>query len=248
MVLGREPKAAARIIRTLSNFYRTEYNATDTAMDVTDRAMMARCVELSRLAVTKGEYPFGSVIALDGRIAAEAINRTVRDADLSRHAEIIALALARKTFGAERLRRATLYTNIEPCAMCAYCIREAGLARVVYAMGSPVMGGLSKWNILRDNGMSERVPQVFGPVPEVVAGVLLNEAQRAWRDWNPLVWEMIKLRGLLIDPNAQPRSTQLYPAHARSLWHHLQFLFRRKTAPLSADDPIPDLVAARRES
>jgi hypothetical protein len=92
------------------------------------------------------------------------------------------------------------------------------------------------------------VPQVFGPVPEVVAGVLLNEAQRAWRDWNPLVWEMIKLRGLLIDPNAQPPSTQLYPAHARSLWHHLQFLFRRKAAPLDADGPIADLVAARRET
>jgi tRNA(adenine34) deaminase len=245
----REPKAPARIYTNIDLFlYRTEYNATDRAMDVTDRVMMARCVELSRLAVTKGEYPFGSVIALDGRIAAEAINRTVRDADLSRHAEIIALALARKTLGVERLRRSTLYTNIEPCAMCAYCIREAGLGRVVYAMGSPVMGGLSKWNILRDNGMSDRVPQVFGPVPEVVAGVLLNEAQRAWRDWNPLVWEMIKLRGLLIDPNAQPRSTQLYPAHAHSLWHHLQFLFRRKAAPLAADGPIDDLVAVRRET
>lgn len=201
---------------------------------------MARCVELSRLAVSKGEYPFGSVIALDGRIAAEAINRTIRDADLSRHAEIIALALARKTLGVGGLRRSTLYTNIEPCAMCAYCIREAGLGRVVYAMGSPVMGGLSKWNILRDSGMSDRVPQVFGPAPEVVAGVLLSEAQQAWRDWNPLAWEIIKLRGLLLDPNAEPRGVQHYPAHAPSLWRHLEFLFRRNAPPLSADGPIAD--------
>jgi tRNA(adenine34) deaminase len=209
-------------------------------MDVTDSAMMARCVELSRLAVTKGEYPFGSVIALDGRIAAEAINRTVRDGDLSRHAEIIALALARKRLGAGGLRHATLYTNIEPCAMCAYCIREAGLGRVVYAMGSPVMGGLSKWNILRDSAMSDRVPQIFGPAPEVVAGVLLSEAQQAWRDWNPLAWEIIKLRGLLLDPNAKPCGVQRHPAHAHSLWHHLQFLFRRNAPPLAADAPIAD--------
>ena len=33
----------------------------------TDTAMMARCVELSRIAVGKGEYPFGTVIARDGK-------------------------------------------------------------------------------------------------------------------------------------------------------------------------------------
>lgn len=223
-----------------SSQYRTVHDATASTKDTTDTAMMARCVELSRLAVTKGEYPFGAIIVLDGRIASEAINRSVRDADISRHAEIIALALARKTLGFERLRRSTLYTNIEPCAMCAYCIREAGLGRVVYAMGSPVMGGLSKWNILRDDDMSDRVPQVFGPVPEVVAGVLQNEAQRAWRDWNPMAWEMIKLRGLMTDPNAEHRGTRVYPAHARALWHHLQFLFRRKATPLVADGPLAD--------
>src|SRR5579863_758669 len=128
--------------------------------DKTDRAMMARCIELSRLAVGEGEYPFGTVIALDGQVIAEATNRTVRDADVSRHAEVIALSLARRTLGLDQLRRSTLYSNIEPCAMCSYCIREAWVGRVVYAIGSPVMGGLSKWDILRDHGLSERMPQV----------------------------------------------------------------------------------------
>src|SRR5215470_17131952 len=91
----------------------------------TDKAMMARCIELSRLAARKGEYPFGTVIALNGQIVAEAINSTIRDGDITRHAEIIALSRAQKTAGRERLRRYTLYSNIEPCAMCAYCIREA---------------------------------------------------------------------------------------------------------------------------
>ena len=95
--------------------------------------MMLRCVELSRIAVAKGEYPFGTVIAHDGQIVAEAINRTIRQSDISRHAEIIALAEAQKAFGRERLRHCTLYTNIEPCAMCSYCIREAWVGRVVYA-------------------------------------------------------------------------------------------------------------------
>jgi len=68
--------------------------ASDSARETTDHAMMLRCVELSRIAVAKGEYPFGTVIAHDGQIVAEAINRTIRQSDISRHAEIIALAAA----------------------------------------------------------------------------------------------------------------------------------------------------------
>src|SRR3978361_676510 len=99
-----------------------------------DRKMMERCIELSRAAVSKGEYPFGTVIALDGKIVAEAINSTIRDDDVSRHAEVIALAEAQKAIGREQLYRYTLYTNIEPCAMCSYCIREARIGRVAYAL------------------------------------------------------------------------------------------------------------------
>ncbi len=193
--------------------------------DATDNAMMARCVELSRIAVNKGEYPFGAVIALDDRVVAEAINRTVRDDDVTRHAEVIALSLAQKAIGREQFRRCTLYSNIEPCAMCSYCIRETSIGRVVYALGSPVMGGVSRWNILRDDGMSDRIPQIFGAAPEVVSGVLSAEARQAWRDWNPVAWEMIKLRGLLTEPGAPGDRIKVQPAHGRSLWHHLQILF-----------------------
>src|SRR5580692_9744179 len=104
------------------------------SQEPTDKEMMGRCLELSRIAVQKGEYPFATIIALEGKIVAEAINRSVRDGDVTRHAEVIALSEAQKTIGREHLCRATLYTNVEPCAMCAYCIREAWVGRVVYAI------------------------------------------------------------------------------------------------------------------
>jgi len=182
---------------------------------------LARCIELSRVAVSKGEYPFGTVIALNGQVVAEAINRIIRDRDVTRHAEVIALSNAQKVISREQLRQYTIYTNIEPCAMCSYCIREAWVGRVVYAIGSPVMDGLSKWNILRDEGISD-IPQIFGEVPEVVSGVLLHEAQQAWREWNPLVWQMIKLRGLLTEPSAHEVRVRL--GQRRSLCHCLQIL------------------------
>ena len=210
----------------------------DSRREKTDQAMMARCVELSRIAVAKGEYPFGTVIALDGQILAEAINHTVRDGDVTRHAEVIALSQAQKAIGREQLRHYTLYTNIEPCAMCSYCIREAWIGRVVWALSSPVMGGMSKWNILRDDDMSGRMPQIFANVPEVVSGVLAHEAQQAWRDWNPLAWQMIKLRGLLTDPRP-PDHVHVQPAHGRSLLHILQILLER-TRQTRVETQAPD--------
>jgi tRNA(adenine34) deaminase len=206
--------------------------------DATDKAMMARCIELSRIAASKGEYPFGTVIALDGEIVAEGINSTIRDGDVTRHAEIVALSHAQKTVGREQLRRYTLYSNIEPCAMCAYCIREAWVSRVVYALGSPVMGGLSKWNVLRDDGLSDRIPEIFGAVPEVVSGVLLHEARQAWREWSPFAWEMIKLRGLLTTPRTQDGDIHVQPGHSRSLWHSLAILFMRNGRLRNRNRPV----------
>ena len=208
-----------------------------SSLKAIDKMMMARCIELSRIAVSEGEYPFGTVIALDGQVVVEAINSTNRDGDVTRHAEVIALSAAQKAIGRKQLVCSTLYTNIEPCAMCSYCIREAQVGRVAYALGSPVMGGLSRWNILRDAGLSTRMPQIFGAVPEVLSGVLMHEAQQVWRDWNPLVWQMIKLRGLLIEPCSHDGHVHVQPAHGRSLWHYLQTLFaqtgqrRIKTKP-----------------
>jgi len=211
--------------------------------EATDRAMMARCIELSAMAVKEGEYPFGSLIALDGRIIAEATNRTMRENDVSRHAEVIALSQAQQAVARSDLPRATLYSNVEPCAMCSYCIREAWVGRVVYALTSPIMGGVTKWNILRDKDISSRVP-IFAPVPEVVSGVLAREVQESWRAWNPLAWEMVRMRGVLTSPEVQQEApVQVLARHRRSAWHHAVFAFMklsRKAKPV----PVP---AARQQ-
>jgi tRNA(adenine34) deaminase len=212
----------------------------DSSQEATDKAMMARCIELSRIALSKGEYPFGTVITFDGQVVAEAINRTVRDSDVTRHAEIIALSEAQKAISREQFCLSTLYTNVEPCAMCSYCIREVSVGRIVYALASPVMGGLSKWNILRDHEMSDRMPQVFGAVPEVVSGILVHEAQQVWRDWNPLAWQMIKLRGLLTEPCARDGQIRVRPAYGQSLWQRLQILLAR-TGRSRIESKVPDV-------
>jgi hypothetical protein len=40
------------------------------------------------------------------------------------------------------------------------------------------------------------MPDVFAPPPEIVAGFMAQEAERALTEWNPFIAEVIKRRGL----------------------------------------------------
>ena len=161
-----------------------------------DTAMMARCIELSRTATSEGEYPFACIICCDSEVVVEVTNRVARDGDLTRHAELMAISQAQKLLGKTKLKTCTLYCNVEPCPMCSFAIREAGIGRVLFSLRSPFMGGLSRWNVLSDSELSRRMPEVFGKAPEVVTGLLAKEAARVWRRWNPIVWGVIRWRGI----------------------------------------------------
>src|SRR6266567_1856203 len=122
--------------------------------DVQDLRMMERCLELARQGVKQGELPFGAVIASRGQVIAEATNRVSSESDVTRHAELVALSEAQKVLKRKRLQDCTLYSIVEPCPMCSFCSREARIGRVVFALSSPVMGGYSKWNVLKDDDLS----------------------------------------------------------------------------------------------
>jgi len=191
--------------------------------------MLRRCIELSRQATYLGENPFACVICEDDRIVAEASTRAARDADITRHAEILALSEAQKGLATSKLTRCTLYSNVEPCAMCAYCIRETNISRVVYCIPSPVMGGGSKWNILGDTDISNVLPEVFHKPPEVISGLLANEAEQVWREWHPVDWAVLRYRNAIGKTSAERPSR-------RTLWHAL----RSWIHPRSADGSRPN--------
>jgi tRNA(adenine34) deaminase len=194
--------------------------------DELDSRLMARCIALSREGSVSGELPFGSLVARGPDILAESANCTKRERDLSRHAEIVAIAQARKAAGDGNLRGCTIYSTVEPCAMCSYCIRESGIGRVVFALASPVMGGLSARNILGSDTLSDQSPFVFGTPPQVSSGVLADEAVRAWREWNRVAWWFIRSRGFLVVPGTGKQVARGNPAGSL---RHLMRLFGSRT-------------------
>ena len=165
-----------------------------------DIMIMRRCIELSRSAARQGELPFASILCRGGEVVAEVMNRAAADRDVTRHAELLAVSQAQRALGRRRLRRCTIYSNVEPCIMCSMPIRETGIRRVVFAIKSPVMGGFSRWNVLGDARLSRAMPFYFRRPPEVVAGLLAAEAEKVWREWRPLLWKAIVLRGCF-DPH-----------------------------------------------
>ena len=210
---------------------------------VFDSQMMRRCVELSAAAVRQRELPFACVICRDGEIVAETINRVVQDGDVTRHAEILAISAAQRVLGRSDLSDCTIYSNVEPCPMCAFPIRETRIGRVVYAISSPMMGGLSKWDVLGDNEISNVMPEVFGDAPEVAAGLQYREAAEVWRKWNPVFWLGIRFRGCLADPAKDDAhlTLQARQHNRRPLRRLLAFLSqamaRRRAAAAQPDLP-----------
>ena len=168
-----------------------------TISTAVDEAMMRRCFALGLKSVEQGEYPYGSVILRNGEILTEATNRVAHDLDITRHAEIVAISAAQKALGSTSLDGCTLYTNVEPCALCSYAIRESRIARVVYAISSPMMGGASRWDILGDRELSRRMPEVFAPPPDLLRDFMAEEAVASLRRSSPATWAFLRSRGLI---------------------------------------------------
>lgn len=125
---------------------------------------MRRALALARTAVD--EVPVGAVL-VDARqtLLAEGVNRMVRDRDPTAHAEIVALRTACALLGNYRLPGATLYTTLEPCAMCAGAIVQARLAAVVYAARDPRAGAAgSVVQILQCPSLNHRLTVREGPL------------------------------------------------------------------------------------
>ena len=86
-----------------------------------------------RAAVEHDEVPVGAcVVSGAGELLAVTGNRTRTDCDPTAHAEVVALRAAAQRVGNYRLTGATVYSTIEPCAMCAGALVQARVQRLVY--------------------------------------------------------------------------------------------------------------------
>ena len=117
------------------------------------------------------DVPIGAVL-LDGsgEVLLRASNSSNLDIDSTAHAEmkvIRALGLRKDRAALEQL---VLGVTLEPCPMCAWAIRDAGIRKVVFGAYNPAYGAAgSTFDLLRDTR--------FGNPVEVYGGVLREECK-----------------------------------------------------------------------
>jgi tRNA(adenine34) deaminase len=138
-----------------------------------------RCLELAEESLERGDNPFGCVIVCDNKIIVESGNNIAKN-DVTNHAEIVAMRKAQEILGTSDLSNCIIYSNCEPCPMCAFMMRELKFNTVVFSLLSPHLGGYSKWNVLQDSGLARFEP-VFSSPPHIVHGVLKKEAEEIFR-------------------------------------------------------------------
>lgn len=96
-----------------------------------DDDYMGQALRHAEEAFARGDWPVGSVIVRDGIVLGSGQNRQNTEGDVTVHGELDAIRGAIKAHGAERVAGATLYSTMEPCPMCAWALRLAGIRRLV---------------------------------------------------------------------------------------------------------------------
>jgi len=147
---------------------------------------MSLALEQARLAAAKGEVPVGAVLVVGDEVLASRGNERERRHDPTAHAEMLALRDGAAILGGWRLRDATLYVTLEPCAMCAGAIVLARIARLVYGADDPKAGAAGSIFNIVDHPALNHSPEVRAGLMATEASALLQEFFENRREQEPL--------------------------------------------------------------
>jgi tRNA(adenine34) deaminase len=148
-----------------------------------DERFMREAIALAHEAAIAGEVPIAALVVVNGEIIGRGANRVIRDRDTTAHAEVVALREAFKTINNYRVPGATVYTTVEPCAMCAGALMHARVSRVVWGAADPKFGAAgSVLNLFSEPKLNHHAREVVGHVCETEAAQLLKDFFASKRD------------------------------------------------------------------
>jgi tRNA(adenine34) deaminase len=148
-----------------------------------DERFMREALSLAAAAGRDGEVPIAALVVLDGNIIGRGANRVIRDGDTTAHAEIVALRDAFREVNNYRVPGATVYTTVEPCAMCAGALLHARVSRVVWGAPDAKFGAAgSVFNLFNETKLNHHAREIVGHICEADAAQLLKDFFSKKRD------------------------------------------------------------------
>ena len=123
------------------------------------------------------DLPIAAVITdSSGTVLSQSRNNVVVRGDVTAHAEILAIQGLDPLHSKSDASQYTLAVTLEPCPMCAWAIRSAGIGSVVFGAYNDQYGaGGSVFDLLRDTRYGRSV-DVIGGVMEKECSLLLEDA------------------------------------------------------------------------
>ena len=131
-------------------------------------------IEQSKLAMSNGCLPIGSIIVYKNELISCAYNEekteSVKLPKSLLHAEIIAMSKACDVLKMDRLDGCDLYTTLEPCLMCFSAISIMRVKRIIFGAYNIDRGAISTSTI----NCFEYVPEIIGGVSEIECSEILK--------------------------------------------------------------------------
>ena len=94
--------------------------------------LMERAFEMRRLAIERGDEPYGAVLVKDGRIVGEGVSAVITDIDPTAHAEMQAIRDAARRLRTRDLSGCEMYGTSRACIMCEAGAYWARISRMYY--------------------------------------------------------------------------------------------------------------------
>lgn len=85
----------------------------------------------AQLSLKEGGVPVGAVLVVENKVLAKGRNKRTQEQSMIKHGETDCLENTQRKVSAEDLQRATLYTTLSPCYMCAGAILLNKIPRVI---------------------------------------------------------------------------------------------------------------------
>ena len=131
---------------------------------------MGEALAEARLAGSRGAPAVGAIAVMNEAMVARASNRVDESADPSAHAVVAVLREAARKLGSPRLPDVTVFTTLEPCAMCVGAMLACDAEALVYAVPNPVDGAAGTvLQLARHPSLGHRL--------RVVSGIRRDEAE-----------------------------------------------------------------------
>lgn len=154
-----------------------------------DDKFMAEALIEAQKGGAAGEVPIGAIAVKGGAIIARGHNRRIATSDITAHAEMECLRdLSSRNFDFD-LSEITIYSTLEPCAMCLGAMIHYGAKRVVFGEYDLIAGACgSKYNFHKDTKISIR-----GGVYKVACRKILLDFFEKQLGRKSAVWQDIEI-------------------------------------------------------